>query len=79
MYQKDITEIPLSVLGNLAPMDIEEYLSYLKYYEKDGVDYGIKCDSIITSIGYIPNEELKKNIRMYPMFILWETYDSWEI
>ena len=27
--KKDITEIPLSVLGNLAPMDIEEYLSYL--------------------------------------------------
>ena len=23
--KKDITEIPLSVLGNLAPMDIEEY------------------------------------------------------
>ena len=30
------------------------------HYEKDGVDYGIKCDSIITSIGYIPNEELKE-------------------
>lgn len=37
--KKDITEIPLSVLGNLAPMDIEEYLSYLKYYEKDGVEH----------------------------------------
>ena len=37
--KKDITEIPLSVLGNLAPMDIEEYLSYLKYYEKVGVDH----------------------------------------
>ncbi len=26
-------------MGNLAPMDIEEYLSYLKYYEKDGVEH----------------------------------------
>lgn len=32
-----ITEIPLSVLDNLSPLDIEEYLFYLKYYEKDGV------------------------------------------
>lgn len=32
-----IIEIPLSVLDNLSPLDIEEYLFYLKYYEKDGV------------------------------------------
>ena len=32
-----ITEFPLSLLDQLTPMDIEEYLYYLKYYEKDGV------------------------------------------
>lgn len=32
-----ITEIPLSILDSLSPLDIEEYLFYLKYYEKDGV------------------------------------------
>lgn len=32
-----ITEIPLSVLNQIKPMDIEEYLYYLKVYEKDGV------------------------------------------
>ena len=37
--QKTITEIPLSVLGSLTPLDIEEYLSYLKYYEKDGMEH----------------------------------------
>ena len=31
--------IPLSVLDAIVPMDIEEYLSYLKYYEKDGVEH----------------------------------------
>lgn len=32
-----ITEIPLSILDQIKPMDIEEYLYYLKVYEKDGV------------------------------------------
>lgn len=32
-------EIPLSILDQITPMDIEEYLSYLKYYEKDGVEH----------------------------------------
>ena len=32
-----IREIPLSILDELKPMDIEEYLYYLKVYEKDGV------------------------------------------
>ena len=31
-----ITEIPLSILENLKPMDLEEYLYNLKVYEKDG-------------------------------------------
>lgn len=33
----DITEIPISMLDELTPTDIEEYLYYLKLYEKDGV------------------------------------------
>ena len=32
-----ITEFPLSILDQITPMDIEEYLYYLKVYEKDGV------------------------------------------
>lgn len=32
-----ITEIPLSILDQIKPMDIEEYLYHLKVYEKDGV------------------------------------------
>ncbi len=35
----DITLIPLSILDEITPMDIEEYLSYLKFYEKDGVEH----------------------------------------
>ena len=32
-----IREIPLTLLDELKPIDIEEYLYYLKVYEKDGV------------------------------------------
>ena len=32
-----ITEIPLSILDEIKPMDIEEYMYHLKVYEKDGV------------------------------------------
>jgi len=35
--KQKITEISLSILDSLSPLDIEEYLFYLKYYEKDGV------------------------------------------
>ncbi len=33
---KEIRTLPVSVLDTLQPMDIEEYLSFLTYYEKDG-------------------------------------------
>lgn len=33
---KDIRTLPVSVLDHIQPMDIEEYLSFLTYYEKDG-------------------------------------------
>lgn len=35
----EIRDYPLSILDELTPMDIEEYLFYLKYYEKDGVEH----------------------------------------
>jgi site-specific recombinase XerD len=35
--KKEIRDIPLSILDELKPMDIEEYLYNLKVYEKDGV------------------------------------------
>lgn len=34
-----IRDIPLSFLDRLTPVDIEEYLDYLKYYIKDGQEY----------------------------------------
>jgi len=35
--RKKITEFDISILDSITPLDIEEYLYYLKYYEKDGV------------------------------------------
>lgn len=65
----EIVEFPLSVLEELKPMDIEEYLYYLKYYEKDGIEYknderGIKrkLASLRTFYRYFyKNEMLKEN------------------
>ena len=33
---RDIRTLPVSILDDLQPVDIEEYLSFLTYYEKDG-------------------------------------------
>lgn len=35
----DIHDFPFSILNDLKSFDIEEYLDYLKYYEKDGKQY----------------------------------------
>lgn len=35
----EMHEFPITILDQITPMDIEEYLSYLKYYEKDGVEH----------------------------------------
>lgn len=35
----DITEFTLDMLDMIKPMDIEEYLDYLKYYVKEGTEY----------------------------------------
>lgn len=68
IYNKmEIRDFPLSILENLKPMDIEEYLSYLKYYEKDGIEYtnderGIKrkLASLRTLYRYFYKNELIK-------------------
>ena len=39
LSKMDITEFPLSVLDQITKADIEEYLEYLKYYEKNGKIY----------------------------------------
>lgn len=35
----EITDLPLSILDDIKPMDITEYLDYLTYYEKEGKKY----------------------------------------
>ena len=35
----EIKNFPLELLERITPFDIEEYLQYLKYYEKDGVEH----------------------------------------
>lgn len=35
----DIRDIPLQILDQVTRMDIEEYLSYISYYEKAGVEH----------------------------------------
>ncbi len=40
LYHKmSITEFPLTLLDEVQALDIEEYLSYLKYYEKNGIEH----------------------------------------
>lgn len=40
VYAKlEIQDFPLEMLDEITPMDIEEYLMYLKYYIKDGVEH----------------------------------------
>jgi site-specific recombinase XerD len=64
----EIKEIPLSIINELKPMDIEEYLYSLKVYEKDGVvhtneERGIKrkLASLRSFYNYFFNNELIEN------------------
>ena len=64
----EITKFPLNLLDELSPMDIEEYLYYLKFYEKDGVvhtnnERGIKrkLASLRTFYNYYFKKELIEN------------------
>lgn len=67
--KKNNTTIPLSLLDELKPLDIEEYLFYLKCHEKDGIAHsnderGIKrkLASLRTFYNYLyKNEMLKTN------------------
>ena len=61
----NITEFPIGLLDSITPMDIEEYLYYLKYYERDGVSHtnderGIKrkLASLRTFYNYFFKKEL---------------------
>lgn len=37
--KKEIHDYPMELLDEITPTDIEEFLSYLKYYEKNGVEH----------------------------------------
>ena len=61
----EIREIPLSFLDMIKPVDIEEYLDYLKYYVKDGVEHtndergkARKLASLKTFYNYFYKKEL---------------------
>lgn len=63
----EIRDYPLSILEQLTPTDIEEYLYFLKYYEKDGVEHhnderGVKrkLASLRTFYRYFYKKELIK-------------------
>lgn len=63
----EIPDFPLSVLDQLTPTDIEEYLYFLKYYQKDGVEHynkerGVKrkLASLRTFYRYFYKKELIK-------------------
>lgn len=60
-----ISEIPISILDQLTPMDIEEYLYHLKLYEKDGMAHSNderaikrKLSSLRTFYNYFYKNEL---------------------
>ena len=64
----DITEIPITILDELTPMDIEEYLYHLKLYEKDGTAHTNderaikrKLSSLRTFYNYFYKNELIDN------------------
>ncbi len=39
LSKMEITDFPLEILDELTPIDIEEYLQYLKYYTSNGIEY----------------------------------------
>lgn len=68
LKEKNLTDIPLELLDELTPMDIEEYLSYLKYYKKNGKEYvnterGIarKLSALRSLYRYFYKKQLIKN------------------
>jgi len=64
----EIQDIPITILDQLKPMDIEEYLYHLKLYEKDGVAHANderalkrKLSSLRTFYNYYFKNELINN------------------
>ncbi len=39
LAKTDITDFPLSLLDQISPLDIEEYMQYLRVYSHNGVEY----------------------------------------
>lgn len=65
----DIRDIPIDVLNQVTRQDIEEYLSFISYYEKDGVEHtntergkARKLSSLRSFYNYyFQNERIVKN------------------
>ena len=62
---KDIRTLPVTILDALQPVDIEEYLSFLTYYEKDGQSFrnheegkARKLATLNTFFGYFHKKEI---------------------
>lgn len=62
---KDIRTLPLSILDSIQPVDIEEYLSFLTYYEKEGQIFrnheegkARKLATLNTFFGYFHKKEM---------------------
>ena len=62
---KDIRTLPVSILDMIQPVDIEEYLSFLTYYEKDGQLYqnheegkARKLATLNTFFGYFHKKDM---------------------
>lgn len=62
---KDIRTLPVSILDDIQPVDIEEYLSFLTYYEKDGQQFSNheegkarKLATLNTFFGYFHKKEM---------------------
>ena len=67
LQNTEITTLPISILDQIKPTDIEEYLYYLKVYEKDGKAHsnqerGLKrkLSSLRTFYKYFFNSEMIK-------------------
>ena len=62
---KDLRTLPVSILDDIQPVDIEEYLSFLTYYEKDAQIYrnheegkARKLATLNTFFGYFHKKEM---------------------
>lgn len=69
LSKMEVTKFPLSVLDQVAKSDIEEYMEYLSYYQKDGNEYTNdergkrrKLSSLRTLYNYFfKDEQIKTN------------------